>query len=391
MKRSAEQQMDSLSQDVLHMVIGLHAYPCISLFLPIDHTDPTQRQNTTRLTNLIRQAEARMITSGYTLELAQEVLAPARKLIDNRTFWANQSNSLVIYLAPHLFHLYRLPVAFEPLAVVDSHVYITPLLPLLRDDEEFYLLALHLEGVELFYGTRFGLYAVVLPNVPASLEATLESYEFGKSAQFHPGQGRDRGTVFYSQGARDETAAKQEILRYFQLVDHGVHHVLRNSEAPLVLAGTAYLLPIYREANSYPHLINEGITVNVADMRSDTLHAEAWALVAPDFDQARLEAAERFRMKAGSTPPTTSVYLRAIIPAAFTGRIETLFVSLGQQQWGMFDPTSGALQLHDPAAANDSELINLAVIQTLKHGGAVYGVMPEQMPSADPLAAIFRY
>jgi hypothetical protein len=86
-----------------------------------------------------------------------------------------------------------------------------------------------------------------------------------------------------------------------------------------------------------------------------------------------------------------SSYLRAIIPAAHAGRVDTLFIATGQRRWGSFDPSSGALALHEAAEPHDSELLDLAVIQTILHGGTVYALAPEQMPELAPLAAIFRY
>ena len=79
-----------------------------------------------------------------------------------------------------------------------------------------------------------------------------------------------------------------------QQVDHAVRQALSNGSAPLLLAGIAYLLPIYREANTYPQLIEEDITVNPDDLPLNELHAQAWAIVAPRFGHTCAAAVEHY-------------------------------------------------------------------------------------------------
>ena len=394
MEATAIRQMDSLSRDELRRLITQTADPCVSLFLPIEQAQPTRQQNPIRLENLLRQGEQRLIARGLDAEAAHDLLAPVYQLIEDRAFWAHQADGLAVFAAAELFRVYRLPLAFEELAVVDARAHITPLLPLLSGGGQFHVLALGLGGVRLFQGTQFGLSPVTLHGAPASLQDALAYDEFAKQPQLHagiPGRGGERGAIFHGQGARDDQVAKEETLRYFQQVDHAVCHALRDEHAPLLLAGIAYLLPIYRAANSYPQLIEDGITVNPDDLQLNELHARAWARVAPRFDQARADAVERYRMLRGTTPALATSYLRAIIPAAYDGRVDALLLASGQRQWGSFDPVSGELALHEDAGPRDSELLDLAAIQAIRHGGMVYTIAQQHMPDLAPLAAILRY
>jgi len=69
--------------------------------------------------------------------------------------------------------------------------------------------------------------------------------------------------------------------------------------------------------------------------------------------------------------------------------VETLFVALGRQVWGVFDPTTGRVELHREAPFGDVDLLDLAAAHTLLHGRTVYAVEPEQVPSNTDVAAIF--
>jgi len=394
METTVLRQIDILSRDELRMLIEQPPGSCVSLFLPIERAEPARQQNPIRLEHLLRQAEERLIARDLHADAAHDLLAPAYQLIEDRSFWAHQADGLVVFAATELFRVYRLPLAFAELVVVDAHVHITPLLPLLSGDGQFYVLTLGLGGVRLFQGTQYGLSPVRLHGVPASLQDALAYDEFAKQPQFHPGipgRGGERGAIFHGQGARDDQVAKEETLRYFQQVERGVRHALRDEHAPLLLAGIAYLLPIYRAANTYSQLVEDDIAVNPDDLRPEELHARAWALVAPHFDRARAAAVERYRMLRGITPALATSYVRAIIPAAYDGRVDTLFLATGQRQWGTFDPVSGELAMREDAGPRDTELFDLAAVQTIRHAGTVYAVVPEQMPDAAPLAAILRY
>jgi hypothetical protein len=394
MEATMQWPRDTLSVDELRMLIERPAAPCVSLFLPLEQGGPARQQNPIRLQNMLREAEKRLMARGLDATSAHALLASVYQGIEDRSFWEHQGAGLAIFVATDLSCAYWLPQAFEGLVIVDTHTHITPLLPLLRDDSPFYLLALGLGGVRLLKVTRNGMMAVELKGAPTSLRESLAYDEFAKQPQFHPGvpgRGGERGVIFHGQGARDEALAKQQILRYFQQVDHGVSQALRREQAPLLLAGIAYLLPIYRAATSYAPLLADDIAVNPDDLPAEELHARAWSIMVQHFDRARDEAVERYRALRGTRPELATSYLRAIIPATHIGRVDTLFLAAGQRVWGDYDPASGSLTVHEDAGPRDAELLNLAAVQTLRHGGAVTVIGPEQMPEAAPIAAIFRY
>jgi hypothetical protein len=83
--------------------------------------------------------------------------------------------------------------------------------------------------------------------------------------------------------------------------------------------------------------------------------------------------------------------MREILPAASSGRIESLFVAIDQEQWGVFDPVRNTLHLHKDAKFGDDDLLDLAATQTLLHHGEVYAVEQTEMPDTTPVAAVFRY
>jgi hypothetical protein len=394
MEATAMPHADVVSRDELRALLERPAAPCVALFMPIGRAEPARQQNALRLENLLRRAEERLIARGLDGGAARELLAPGFGLVSDQSFWAQQAEGLAIFLAAGLFRVYRLPLAFEELLAVDEHACISPLLPLLSDNGQFYLLTIGLGGAGLFQGSRYGLGQIPLPGAPHGLREALAADEFSREAQLHagvPGRGGERGAIFHGHGAKDETAVKAEALRYFRQVDRAVRHALAGAHGPLLLAGIGSLLPLYRAANSYPYLAEEAITVNPETLRPDELHGRAWAIVARRLDSARDEALGRYRALRGSDPALATDYLRTIIPAAHEGRVEVLLVAAGQRRWGRFDRASGELLVRAEPGPRDSELLDMAAAQALLHGGTVYLVAPEQLPEGAPVAAILRY
>jgi hypothetical protein len=158
---------------------------------------------------------------------------------------------------------------------------------------------------------------------------------------------------------------------------------------PLVLAGVDYLHPIYKEVNTYPHLMEGGVGGNPERLSAKELHAQAWTVVRPYFQKAQDEAVDQYKQFISSGRASNRV--RKIILAASHGRIELLFVVPDFQQWGTFDPSTDEIHLHKKEKTGDEDLLEFTAIQTLLNGGNVYVVEPGTMPDTGSLAAVFRY
>jgi hypothetical protein len=128
-----------------------------------------------------------------------------------------------------------------------------------------------------------------------------------------------------------------------------------------------YLLPIYREANTYPHLLEEGIEGNPDRLSGQELHDRAWALVGPRFDRKQKQAADQYRQLAGTG--RTASELEQVVTAAHRGEVETLFVALGRHRWGRFDAEAGRVEEHEPPQPGDEDLLNCAAVHAQRHGG----------------------
>jgi len=383
--------MNTLSTDELKSLVDEHTGPCVTIALPTHRAGPDTRQNPIRYKKLMRDAEERLLAGGLRAPETLQMLEPARKLLDNTPFWQHQGEGLVVFVSPKLFRYYQLPSKPEELVVVGERFHIKPILRLLTGNRRFYILALSQNEVRLLEATQQGARPIELKGMPGSLAEALKYEQSDKQLQSRTLSGGRSGkgdSVFYGQGAASDVA-KERMLRYFHQIDDGLRKQIRDTRPPLVFAGVDYLYPLYQEANSHPHLMSEAISGNPEELGADELHRRAWAIVEPYFEQTRLDAAEYYRQLANTA--RASHKISQVAPAAYQGKVETLFVAMNVQQWGTYAPEVGAVHEYDEARPGSEDLLDFAAVHTILHGGAVYAVDPQHMPNGSAIAAVFRY
>lgn len=381
--------MNTFTLDDLKTLALKRPGPCVSLFLPTHRSAADTRADQIRFKHVLRTAEEQLLAGGARAPEARSLLEPVAGLADDPAFWRHPGDGVAVFVAHGFFRVFRLPLALEEGAAVAPRFHVKPLLPLLRDDSRFYVLALSQNAVRLLLGSQFGIDEVTPEQMPQSLAEALKSDEVEKVHQYHtissPGAGAPFA-MFHGHGEGHDDS-KDRITRYFQQVNRALHRLLHADNVPLVLAGVQYLQPLYRAVNSYAHLLPEGITGNPDDLSPGDLHAAAWALVRPRFEQARAGAVDAYHRWAGSE--RASGALETIVPAAYQGRVESLLVAAGSQHWGWYDPDENRLTVHDAPQPGDDDLLDYAAIKTLLTGGRVFAMPSDGM--ALPVAAVFRY
>lgn len=374
----------------------------VSIYMPTHRAGEEIQQDPIRLKNLLTEAEERLSAEGLRKPDIGSILKPGFDLLDDHIFWQHQSDGLAVLAAPNTFHTYRMPLDLEERVIVGPRFHIKPLLPILSSDGRFLVLALSQNEIRMLQGTRFTAGEIDLENVPENLAEALRFEDPEARLQFHtatgPGHGKgghptagtggERRAAFYGTG-EPSIDEKERILRYFQLVDAGLEEMLAGERVPLVLAGVDYLLPLYRQASGYAHILEEGIEGNPEQLSATELHQRAWALVEPHFLEEQEEAAKLYHQLAGSDQ--ASGELEEVVAAAHYGRVETLFVPIDLQKWGTFDASTGQLDIHDEMKPGDVDLLDMAAVDTLTNGGTIYAVESDRVPGKGPLAAVLRY
>ena len=377
--------MNILTGDDLRSLIERREGLCVSLFMPTHRMGTETQQNQIRYRNLLRKAEEKLIDSDLRPQEIREFLKPAHDLAGDVPFWQNQSDGLALYVSPASFNHFRLPISFEELVIVTNRFHLKPIIPAATGDREFFVLAVTQKDVRLIKGSRYAAEEIDLEAVPSTAAEFFRFDLLEKELQYHT---RRHPAAFQGVGGGTEDP-KDDILRYFKQVDKGIKIIMKGSHTPLVFAGVEYLYPIYKEANTYPHLMDDAITGSPEGLTADELHDQAWPLVEPVFEKEREKAIHLYKELSGTGRASNDI--KEIIPAAYHGRIDTLFVSVGQQQWGRYNTETDEVILQDDATLSSADLLDYAAIQTLLNGGAVYAVSLDDIPDEALMVAIFRY
>jgi hypothetical protein len=384
---------DSIDRAELLRLATPTDWPCVSIYLPTDPIDTGGVADQLRLKNLLRRAEGELIAAGIRTSDARELLAESRQLARDLKFWAAGAKGLAMFLRPGRLEHLRTSLAFDETVVLGCRYHIKPLLPLLGNTGRWYILVISQHGAQLIAAsTCDAAESLSVPGMPADMAATLNHDGADRGSQVHTagrhGQSRKQDAVFHGQGGKPETH-KDDLAAYFRTIDAAVHQIIHDQAWPIVLAGVGYLLPIYRSISDCPHILDQELTGNFELASASELRELSWPLVEPLFLRGRQEALARFAELAGTG--RTMADLTTVVPAAYEGRVDTIFVDVHATQWGTFDPSDREVRLDNPAHRGDEDLVDLVSTQTLLHGGEVHTLQPDEMPGGGSVAAVLRY
>ena len=382
--------MDPFARDDLKDLLSSSAEHCISLYLPTHRAPVEGRQDLIRFKNMVREAEERLVQRGLRGPEAKKFVAPLKRLQEDTAFWQYRCDGVAVFKGEELMRHYRLPIRFEELVAVGPRFHLKPLIPLFTEESGFFVLALSQNTVRLIQANRYSAWEVKLENIPASVADALQLDTPERELQFRGKASSGAGgsnPVYFAHGGVE--CCKEEIRRYFHQIDKGLQEVLRPHGFPLLLAGVEYLLPIYREVNTYPNLLAEGIAGNPELLSAEALQAHAWEMLQPYFLKARGEMMAQFNRLAGTG--RTSQGIEEILPAASRGQVEKLLVATGVQVRGTYDIDSQVVELQDNSGNGSTDLLDLAAVQAVLNGAKVYTADRTAMPGDAPIAAIMRY
>lgn len=365
---------------------------CISIYMPTQKGRERAKENSIRFKNLLSKIEEQLDDRGLHHSDKDSLLEPAKKMLSESIYWANQSEGLAYFLTNDFSRYYRLPVQFTERAVVRRSFHLKPLFPLLSSDGLYYILALSQKDARLLRGTQGTIEEMDISKVVERFES-----EFGEELpeqylQFHtgaPGTGNIRSAIYFGHGGEIDSIQKERLLKYFRFIDREIQDLIGNKYAPIILACVDYLAPLYKVSNKHHLLFEETIKGNPENISSHELHEKAWEIVKPYFQQKQEEAKARYHELKGTGK--TSNDILEILPASYYGRISELFVTSGLQQWGFYDPESENISLYDEQKTGSEDLIDLAAAKSFANNGSVYALDHEHMPDTAPAAAIFRW
>ena len=391
--------MDLFNREELTRLVDLQDGTCISVYMPTHRFRSDWSQNTTRLKNLLRDARNQLRDQEVRETDIDQLLGDARRLLDRPGFWRELSEGLAVFITTEASEFYRLPLSFEEIAIVEDQFHLKPLFPLIAANDRYYLLALSQNDVRLYQGTDQAISEVEAAEIPADIVSAIQRYEEPpeQGVQMHTqgaSQNGDADQRHRGHGSSEDQSRepKDQLKRFFREIDESVSGYIGGEDVPLVLAGVSEYLPLYQGVNSYPNLVEDDIVAgNPEHLDMKELHNEAWDIVESVLQDRQREEMDRFRETYHQNGGLASSNFHEILPACAYGRVETLFVPVGQYRWGRFDPETNTVEVHDSQQPGDGDLLNYAAVSAYMNGARVHALQPANMPGGRSVAATFRY
>jgi hypothetical protein len=359
--------------------------PCISLFLPLPRHGHELARAPLRFRALVKEAEA-LLGERYDARRVRELLAPLFGLADAHDVFAPGPEGLAAFRADGLFETYRLWPAPPERAVVADSFHVKPILRCLQDRHRTFVLAVGSRRVVLFEGSERGLVPRPGPGLPVPSGSGGEAGGRGGSPKGGP---RSAGSGPGKAPAEGDGSRREELLRFFRAVDAALRDVV-SEEVPVVVAGAASLLPLFREASDRPGRFAEYVEGAVDDLDAGELHARTLPAARRALDGRDRAVVEEFHRQLDRSLATD--VLTDVARAAVLGRVRRLLVADGTPLFGRVDRATGEVTLHagQTGPQDDDVLDDLAEI-VLARGGEVLVLEPGKMPQEAAAAATFRW
>ncbi|RYY13972.1 MAG: hypothetical protein EOO04_30995 [Chitinophagaceae bacterium] len=378
-----------LTKETLAELAGHKGTPCISIYIPTHKSgvQVNEQHDVITFKNTLQQAEKELHDRNVPEMTIKRCLKPAYELLSDDEFWKEQSEGLGLFISDGFFKFVKLSFKCNEEVIVNSSFHVANLIEALARDEYFYFLVMSKKQVKFYRADASGMERIPLDELPNGVDDVVRFEE--KDGQKLMRMGGPAGNMHgHGAGKPDE---KTHIGLYLEEVDDTLwDEVLHGETAPLLLAGIEYMIPIYRSVSDYKYVWPEAVVRGALEHEDDdALYQMAMEKMQPYFNR-NYDAAKADYFNKSATALTSDVH-SVIIPAAYYGRVQTLFVARNAHLWGSFDELNNQLNVHGTRQANDECLVNKAIIKTIMNGGNVFQVAPEQVPDNAIMAAVLRY
>ena len=357
--------------------------PCITAALSVMGNARAQ------VADVMRKIEAELRARDSSLDAAAfTAFREALPQIDQQDF----KGGAVILSSPEMHFKFDTEAEIAELVEVGDAFNLRPVLKLLNQKVEFYILAISQNHPRLIHCTESTSGEVGLPpSVPKNYLEFRETRQpdhtlDGRSAG-GPSVGHMKGVLF---GTSSDADNKDEYHHdYFRAIERGVTTMLSGSTTPLVAVAVEHELALYRSLNTYPHFVEPGVHGAPDGLKGGEMHRRALELISRYRPDAIRRELEQFEKLAGTGH--ASSHAQEIVKAAYEGRVAHLFLQETAEYRGTFDDVRNKVKHHENGITPLRDLLNDAIIQTLQHGGNVTLLRADEIPHGVPVCAVLRY
>lgn len=340
--------------EALRALVSCEQGPCVSLYLPsVQGGSPDDknhfRAELRRLKVQLQQTETAATVDG--------LLRPLEAL-STPEFWSEAKSTLVAFRSMTTLTYWHLAVELPELVAVGSKAVICPLLPHLQANRRFYMLAMNGERAQLYRGSAFQLESVHVDLAP----------------------------VLVAAGGGSEAEAADP-LRRIRSIERGVAQAMAELPLPLLVSAPERELWMFRSVARFDDMVSFGLVGDVTELTPEALHARAWPMVQKHLEDQEIGVLDRWGLLSTANRATDD--LAAIARASAMGRVRELIVDREAVVPGRLDRDTGVLLAAGRRETNN--VLDELTESVCLHGGEVFRLRHDRMPTRSPIAATLRW
>jgi len=379
--------MTEVKLETFKNLIQCQESPCVSIYMSTKAVHKGEfKKLEIEFKNLLQEVEEKLKEKwDFKQRDVDKFLKEAAALAVNNNFWQEQKEGLAVFIAPDQFKYFKLSVDTYNKTHVSYNFNIKQLNSELRDNQEYYLLALSPNHNQLYQADRNNIEEVVVEDFPLNIKDFLNLDD--EAAEKHQSINTAGGSaVFHGQGGASDDD-NEDLIHYLKEIDRVINLELKEKANYLVIAADDNVFSLYKNINNYDQLLNKNVSGNAKQMNKKELREKSWKIIEPHLQDYVKGIKERYlEMKSGGK---TSTKLEDIIEAAHYSKIDTLLLNKKAEKAGVFIEDENKIKLL--GNDKDYDLYNFAAVQTIKNGGDVYSLKKEEMPGNEDILAIYRY
>lgn len=368
--------VDIPTRDEIAALSGIRARGAVSIYLKTSPITAETKPSQTEFGNFIRDAAGQLQELGLTKNAIAAIVEELEDLIEDAGFWAAQAHGLAIFATPSFIRTFRLPNDLAPMLVVSDRLYMKPLFRAVTFLHSAFVLALSENAVRLI-------------EVSAGLPAReIRVEDMPKDAASAAGLASIKGRSHYRRLHGSE-GQNVRLVQFARKVDAALRPMLSGRETPLILAASGRLAALFRQVNSYPHLLDQGIEVSPDRIRDGELAMAARPVLDDSYKAEIAGLHDLFSRRAGESRVTTDVSDAA--RAATFGAIQILMVDIDAIVAGHVDDQTGAVTFSGADDVTAHGVIDEIAIRAFASSARILGLRREDIPGQGELAAILRH
>lgn len=366
----------------------------VSLYLATDEVGLQATKRKAELQNLEKDVMEQLQQQQVSKVFISKVKDTLDKVKSSDTVWDVRQKSLALFISPDFYRLFQLPITVKNLTSVSKRFHLKPLIQLLSDPQDFYVLSLSKKSVELYKGDRYEMKKVPVPGLPQTLEEVVGVETGDRHLQFHTStttpNGGGRPAAFHGQSMPWKDDKQRYLERFLQAVDTAVTKYLKDQTTPLIVSGVERMITTYHNVTQNNATLKDiALSGNDKDLSLSDLHQKSLQVLQPYFIQQEKEKLQIFLDRKSSSQ--FSEQLDEILRQAQLGRVDTIAVAQGMREWGQFDPQNLSVTYSDSSNPAAHDLLDTACAVSIMNGGKAYLLPPEQLPAGKHVIAVFRY